>query len=87
MQDGGASEEFQAKQGSEPLEFDDPKVFGQQICGIIITVNEVDFGKLPSNYFTYIVISDIDMLGALFSDRIRGDENQSLIIPADWDRL
>ena len=75
MQDGGASEEFQAEQGSELLEFDNPKVFSQQICGIIITINEVYFSKLPSNYFTYIVISDVDMLGALFSDGIRGDKN------------
>ena len=33
------------------------------------------------------MISDIDVLGALFSDGVRGDKDLSLIIPTDWDRL
>ena len=33
------------------------------------------------------MVSNIDMLGVLFSDGIRGDKNRSLIISADWDGL
>ena len=76
---------FQAEHGSKLEELHRPKVLGQQIRGIIITIDEVDFCQAVVDYFANIVIPDVDVLRSLFSDRIRGDKNRALVISADRD--
>ena len=76
---------FQAEHGSKLEELHRTQVLRQQIRGIIITINEVDFCQATVNDLTNIVIPDIDVLRSLFSDRIGGDENRALVIAADRD--
>ena len=76
---------FQAEHGSKLEELHRTQVLHQQIRGIVITIDEVDFCQATVNDLTNIVIPDINVLRSLFSDRIRGDENQALIISADRD--
>ena len=76
---------FQAEHGSKLEELHRPKVLGQQIRGIVITIDEVDFCQAAVNYLANIVIPDVDVLRSLFSDRVRGDKNRALVIPADRD--
>ena len=66
---------FQAEHSSKLKELGGSQVFSQQICGIVITIDEVDFCQAAVNDFAYVVIPDIDVLRSLFSDRIRGDKN------------
>ena len=76
---------FQAEHGSKLKELHRAQVLSQQICGIIITIDEVDFCQAAVDDLANIVIPDIDVLRSLFSDRIGGDENRALIISADRD--
>ena len=76
---------FQAKHGSTLKELNRTQVLCQQICGIVITIDEVDFGQATVDYLTNIVVPNIDVLQSLFSDRIGGDKDQALIISADRD--
>ena len=76
---------FQAEHGSKLKELHRTQVLSQQICGIIITINEVDFCQATVNDLANIVIPDINVLRSLFSDRIRGDKNRALVISADGD--
>ena len=62
--------EFQAEHGSKLKELDGSQVFRQQIHGIVITIDEVDFCQAAVNDLANIVIPDIDVLRSLFSDRI-----------------
>ena len=66
---------FQAEHGSKLEELHRAQVFSQQIRGIVITINEVNFGQATVNDLANIVIPDIDVLRSLFSDRVRGDKN------------
>ena len=76
---------FQAEHGSKLEELHRTQVLGQQIRGIIITIDEVDFCQAAVNDLANVVIPDIDVLRSLFSDRIGGDKNRALIISADRD--
>ena len=76
---------FQAEHGSKLKELHRTQVLGQQICGIIITINEVYFCQAAVNDLVNVVVPDIDVLRSLFSDRIRGDKNRALVIAADRD--
>ena len=76
---------FQAEHGSKLKELHRTQVLSQQICGIVITINEVDFCQATVNDLANIVIPDINVLRSLFSDRIRGDKNRALVISADGD--
>ena len=76
---------FQAEHGSKLEEFHRTQVLSQQIRGIIITIDEVDFCQAAVNDLANIVIPDIDVLRSLFSDRIGGDKDRSLVIAADRD--
>ena len=53
---------FQAKHGSKLKEFDRSQVLCQQICGIVITINEVNFCQAMVNDLANIVIPDINVL-------------------------
>ena len=77
--------EFQAKHGSKFKELHRTQVLSQQIRGIVITIDEVDFCQATVNDLTNVVIPDIDVLRSLFSDQIRGDKNRALVIAADRD--
>ena len=76
---------FQAEHGSKLEELHRTQVLSQQICGIIITIDEIDFCQAAVNDLTNIVIPDIDVLQSLFSDRIGGDKDRALVIAADRD--
>ena len=76
---------FQTEHCSKLEELHRTQVLGQQIRGIIITIDEVDFCQAAVNDLVNIVVPDIDVLRSLFSDRIRGDENRALVITADGD--
>ena len=76
---------FQAEHGSKLEELHRPKVLGQQIRGIIITIDEVDFCQAAVNDLANVVVPDVDVLRSLFSDQIGGDKNQALVIAADRD--
>ena len=53
---------FQAEHSSKLKELDGSQVLSQQICGIVITIDEVDFCQAAVNYLANIVIPDIDVL-------------------------
>ena len=76
---------FQAEHGSKLKELHRTQVLHQQIHGIVITINEVDFCQAAVNDLMNVVIPDVDVLRSLFSDWIRGDKNQALVISADRD--
>ena len=76
---------FQAEHGSKLKELHRTQVFSQQIRGIVITINEVDFCQAAVNDLANVVIPDVDVLQSLFSDQIRGDKNRALVISADRD--
>ena len=76
---------FQAEHGSKLEELHRTQVFSQQIRGIIITIDEVDFCQAAVNDLANIVVPDIDVLRSLFSDRVGGDKNRALVIAADRD--
>ena len=76
---------FQAEHGSKLEELHRTQVLSQQIRGIIITIDEVDFCQAAVNDLADIVVPDVNVLRSLFSDRIRGDENRALVIAPDRD--
>ena len=76
---------FQAEHGSKLKELHRTQVLSQQICGIVITIDEVNFCQAAVNDLANVVIPDIDVLRSLFSDRIGGDKNRALVISADRD--
>ena len=66
---------FQAEHSSKLKELDGSQVLCQQICRIVVSINEVDFGQAAVNDFANVVIPDIDVLRSFFSDRVRGDKD------------
>ena len=76
---------FQAEHGSKLEELHRTQVLSQQIRGIVITINEVDFCQAAVNDLTNVVVPDIDVLRLLFSDQIRGNKNRALVISTDRD--
>ena len=76
---------FQAEHGSKLKELHRTQVLSQQICGIVITINEVNFCQAAINDLVNVVVPDVDVLRSLFSDRIGGDKNRALVIAADRD--
>ena len=76
---------FQAEHSSKLKELDGSQVLRQQIHGIVITIDEIDFCQATVNDLTNVVEPDIDVLRLLFSDRVRGDKNRALVISADGD--
>jgi len=53
----------------------------------LVTVYEEDTSILPGDDFPNIMIPDVNMFGASLGDRVRCDEDRTLIISADWDWL
>ena len=76
---------FQAEHGSELKELHRTQVLCQQVCRIIVTINEVDFCQAAVNDLANVVVPDVDVLRSLFSDRIRGDKDRALVISTDRD--
>ena len=76
---------FQAEHGSKLEELHRTQVLRQQIRGIIITINEVDFCQAAVNDLVNVVVPDVDVLQSLFSDRVGGDKDRALVISADRD--
>ena len=50
------------------------KVFGQEVCRVLITVDKEYIHELSFNYFSYVVIADIYVFGPFFSHWVTGDE-------------
>ena len=61
---------FQAEHGSKLKELYRTQVLSQQIRGIIITIDEVDFSQAAVDYLANVVVPDVDVLRSLFSDWI-----------------
>ena len=76
---------FQAEHSSKLKELHRTQVFSQQIRGIVITIDEVNFCQAVVNDLANVVVPDVDVLRSLFSDRIRGDKDRALVISADRD--
>ena len=76
---------FQAEHSSKLKELNRTQVLRQQIRGIIITIDEVNFSQAAVDDFADVVVPDIDVLQSLFSDWVRGDKNRALVITADRD--
>ena len=76
---------FQAEHGSKLKELYRTQVLSQQIRGIVITIDEVNFCQAAVNDLANIVVPDVDVLRSLFSDWIGGDKNRALVITADRD--
>ena len=74
---------FQAEHSSKLKELDRSQVLSQQICGIVISIDEVDFGQAAVNDLANVVVPDVDVLRSLFSDQVRGDKDRALVITAD----
>ena len=66
---------FQAEHCSKLKELHRTQVSGQQIRGIVITIDEVDFCQATVYDLANVVVPDVDVLRSLFSDQIRGDKN------------
>ena len=66
---------FQAEHSSKLKELDGSQVLRQQIHGIVITINEVDFCQATVNDLMNVVIPDINVFRSLFSDQVKGDKN------------
>ena len=78
-----SSIELQSQLSAELEEPDMTEIFGEHIGGVIASVNEQDRHLAFANAFPNVVVADIDVLGATFLDRIRGDEDRALVIPSD----
>ena len=76
---------FQAKHGSKLKELHRSEILHQQICRIVITIDEVDFSQAAVYNFANIVVPDINVLQSFFSDQVGGDKDQALVIAADGD--
>ena len=76
---------FQAEHGPKLKELHRTQVLSQQIRGIVITIEEVDFCQAVVNDLANVVVPDIDVLRSLFSDQVGGDKNRALVISADRD--
>ena len=66
---------FQAEHGSKLKKLHRTQVLSQQIRGIVITIDEVDFCQAAVNDLVNVVVPDIDVFRSLFSDQIRGDKD------------
>ena len=53
---------FQAEHRSKLKELDGSQVLSQQIRGIVITIDEVNFCQATVDYLVNVVIPDIDVL-------------------------
>ena len=53
---------FQAEHGSKLKELHRTQVLSQQICGIVITIDEVDFCQAAVNDLVNVVVPDINVL-------------------------
>ena len=60
--------DLKTKQGSELKELDGPKVFHQKVCGIFITIDEIEFGEFTRYDFVVVVVANVNMLRPLFGD-------------------
>jgi len=78
--------DLKAKHSLELKELDGPKVFRQKVCGIFITIDEIEFGEFMRYDFTDIMVANVNMLRSIFGNWVRGDKNRALVITADWDR-
>ena len=76
---------LQAEHSSKLEELHRAQVLSQQIHGIIITIDEVDFSQAAVNDLANVMVPDIDVLRSLFSDRVGGDKDRALVISADRD--
>ena len=76
---------FQAEHGSKLEELHRTQVLSQQIHGIVITIDEVDFCQAAVDDLANVVVPDVDVLRSLFSDRVGGDKNRALVISANRD--
>ena len=54
--------EFQAKHSSKLKELHRSEILRQQVCGIVITIDEVNFCQAAVNDLMDVVIPDIDVL-------------------------
>ena len=52
---------FQAEHSSKLKELDGSQVLSQQICRVVITIDEVDFCQAAVNYLTNVVVPDVDV--------------------------
>ena len=78
--------DLKTKHSSELKELDGPKVFRQKVCGVLITIDEIEFSEFSRYDFVDVVVANINMLRSLFGDWVRGDKNRALVITADWYR-
>lgn len=51
---------------TELKELDRSQVFGEEVCWVLIPINEEDFRELSLNYFPNVMIADVDMFGPFF---------------------
>ena len=68
-------------------EFDMPEILCEHVCGILATFNKENFNLTVGYYFPDIVVPDVDVLRSLLLHRVGGNEDRSLIISADRDRI
>ena len=59
------------------------QVFSEQVGGIVISVDVVDFDVLVLNIFAYGMIANVNVLRSLLRHRVGGDEERTLIITTD----
>jgi hypothetical protein len=59
------------------------KVLGKQIRSVVNAFNKERCNMIPFYFLTDMVVLDINVLGATFSDRIGSNEDKYLIIAVD----
>ena len=63
-------EKLQAEHGSEFKELDRSQILREKVRRVFFSIDKEHFSKLSTYDFSDIVVTDVDMLGAFFSDWI-----------------
>ena len=50
------------------------QILGKYVRGVLVTVNEEDIDFSVFDYFTYVVVTYINVLRSRFSNRVRSHE-------------
>ena len=51
------------------------QVLGKHVCGVLITVYEEDTSILPGDDLPDVMVSNVNVFGTLFGDRIGSDKD------------
>ena len=56
--------------GSEFEELDRSQILCEEVCRVFFSIDKEHFGKFSTYNLSDIVVTDVDVLGAFFGDRV-----------------